>query len=54
MPIRLLFTKRQRKSLKELKQDGRAATIESLTRSNPSVGQVIDGEETLPDDSFEN
>ena len=54
VPIRLLFTKRQRKSLKELKQDGRAATIESLTRSNPSVGQVIDGEETLPDDSFEN
>jgi GTP-binding protein len=54
VPIRLLFTKRQRKSLKELKQDGRAATIESLTRSNPSVGQVIDGAETLPDDSFEN
>ena len=53
VPIRLLFTKRQRKSLEELKQDGRAATIESLTRSNPSVGQVIDGAETLPDDSFE-
>jgi GTPase len=52
VPIRLLFTKRQRKTLEELKQDGRTATIESLTRTNPSVGQVIDGDETLPDDSF--
>ncbi len=54
VPIRLLFTKRQRKTLQELKQDGRTATIQSLTRTNPSVGQVIDGDETLPDDSFNN
>ena len=27
VPIRLLFTKRQRKSLEELKQDGRTATM---------------------------
>jgi hypothetical protein len=53
VPIRLLFTKRQRKSLEELKQDGRAATIQPITRLNPSVGQVIDGVETLPDDSLE-
>jgi GTP-binding protein len=53
VPIRLLFTKRQRKSLEELKQDGRAATIQPITRSSPSVGQVIDGVETLPDDSLE-
>ncbi|MDP7008233.1 MAG: ribosome biogenesis GTPase Der [Phycisphaerales bacterium] len=53
VPIRLLFTKRQRKTLEELKREGRTATIESLTRSNPSVGQAIDGADTLPDDTLE-
>ncbi|MBC8523060.1 ribosome biogenesis GTPase Der [PVC group bacterium] len=50
VPIRLLFTKRQRKSLEELKRGKRVTTIESHTRLNPSVGQVIDGTETTPDD----
>jgi GTP-binding protein len=50
VPIRLLFTKRQRKSLEELKRGKRVTTIESHTRLNPSVGQVIDGTETPPDD----
>ncbi|MEE2912497.1 MAG: hypothetical protein VX436_01690, partial [Planctomycetota bacterium] len=43
VPIRLLFTKRQRKSLQDLKTGQTEDTMESLTRINPSDGQASDG-----------
>jgi GTP-binding protein len=51
IPIRLLFTKRQRKSLHDLKHGEKEDTISELTRTNPSLGQAKEGAETLPDDS---
>ena len=50
VPIRLLFTKRRRKSLHELKHGEKEDTISGLTRTNPSLGQASEGTETLPDD----
>ena len=50
IPIRLLFTKRQRKSLHELKHGQKEGIISEQTRSNPSSGQAIDGATNLPDD----
>jgi len=50
IPIRLLFTKRKRKSLHELKHGEKEDTITEQTRTNPSVGQAIEGVDTLPDD----
>jgi len=50
VPIRLLFTKRQRKSLQDLKSRQLEDTIKPLTRINPSRGQACDGTDTLPDD----
>jgi GTP-binding protein len=43
IPIRLLFTKRRRKSLHDLKHGPKKSTIEAQTRSNPSTGQADDG-----------
>lgn len=43
VPIRLLFTKRQRKSLQDLKTGQTEDTMESLPRINPSDGQASDG-----------
>ena len=50
IPIRLLFTKRQRKSLHDLKHGVKEDTISELTRTTPSLGQAVEGIETLPDD----
>ena len=50
IPIRLLFTKRQRKSLHELKHGKKEVTILEQTRTNPSTGQAVEGIETHPDD----
>ncbi len=50
IPIRLIFTKRQRKSLHELKHGEKEDTIKKLTRTNPSLGQAKEGAETHPDD----
>ena len=50
IPIRLLFTKRKRKSLHELKHGQKDDTISELSRSNPSSGQADDGAINLPDD----
>jgi len=50
IPIRLLFTKRKRKSLHDLKHGQKESTIEELTRINPSSGQDDDGAITPPDD----
>jgi GTP-binding protein len=50
IPIRLLFTKRQRKSLHDLKHGVKQDTISELTRSNPSIGQAIEGADIFPDD----
>ena len=50
IPIRLLFTKRKRKSLHELKHGQKDDTISELSRSNPSSGQADDGAKNLPDD----
>ena len=50
VPIRLLFTKRQRKSLHDLKHGEKEDTISELTRTNPSIGQAKEGAETIPDD----
>ncbi len=50
IPIRLIFSKRQRKSLHELKHGEKEDTIKKLTRTNPSLGQAEEGAETLPDD----
>ena len=50
IPIRLLFTKRQRKSLHDLKYGDKEGTISVLTRSNPSPGQAGGGANNLPDD----
>ncbi|MDP7005608.1 MAG: ribosome biogenesis GTPase Der [Phycisphaerales bacterium] len=50
IPIRLLFTKRQRKSLHDLKYGKKEDTISELTRSNPPPGQASGGTENLPDD----
>ena len=50
VPIRLLFTKRRRKSLQDLKSRQTEDTMESLTRFNPSDGQASDGDDNLPDD----
>jgi len=50
IPIRLLFTKRQRKSLHDLKHPVKEDTISELSRTNPSLGQASEGTETFPDD----
>ena len=50
IPIRLLFTKRRRKSLHDLKHGEKDDTISERTRTTPSLGQVSEGAETLPDD----
>ncbi|MBT4530669.1 MAG: ribosome biogenesis GTPase Der [Phycisphaerae bacterium] len=46
IPIRLLFTKRRRKSLHDLKHGPKESTISTQTRSNPSPGQADDGSTT--------
>lgn len=50
IPIRLLFTKRRRKSLHDLKHGVKEDTISELTRISPSLGQAVEGIETLPED----
>jgi hypothetical protein len=50
VPIRLLFTKRQRKSLQELKSRQPEDTMKSLPRINPADGQASDGVNNQPDD----
>jgi GTP-binding protein len=50
IPIRLLFTKRQRKSLHDLKHGPKEATISKETRMNPSLGQASNGTKNHPDD----
>jgi hypothetical protein len=50
VPIRLLFTKRQRKSLQELKSRQSEDTMKSLPRINPADGQASDGVNNQPDD----
>ena len=50
VPIRLLFTKRQRKSLQELKSRQPVDTMKSLPRINPADGQASDGVNNQPDD----
>ena len=50
IPIRLLFTKRQRKSLHDLKHGVKEDTISELTRTTPSLGQAVEGIEPPPDD----
>jgi GTP-binding protein len=50
IPIRLLFTKRKRKSLHELKHGVKEDTIEKHSRINPSSGQDDDGAINPPDD----
>ena len=50
VPIRLLFTKRQRKSLQELKSRQPVDTMKSLPRINPVDGQASDGVNNQPDD----
>ena len=50
VPIRLLFTKRQRKSLQDLKSGQSEDTMKSQTRFNPSDGQASDGVNNPPDD----
>ncbi len=50
VPIRLLFTKRQRKSLHDLKHGKKEDTISEVTRTNPSIDQAIEGINNLPDD----
>ena len=51
IPIRLLFTKRQRKSLQELKHGMKTDTLSKDSRINPSSGQAEVGTKTLPDDN---
>ena len=50
IPIRLIFTKRKRKSLHELKHGQKDDTISEQTRLHPSTGQADDGAITPPDD----
>jgi GTP-binding protein len=50
IPIRLLFTKRKRKSLHELKHGVKEDTIEKISRISPSSGQDDDGTINPPDD----
>jgi GTP-binding protein len=50
IPIRLLFTKRQRKSLHDLKHGKKEDTISELTRLKPSLDQADEGFTDLPDD----
>ena len=51
VPIRILFTKRQRKSLQDLKTRNKTDTIDGQSRSKPSGGQASLGDSnTLPDD----
>lgn len=51
IPIRILFTKRQRKSLQDLKTRKKPDTIDEQSRTNPVDGQApTDGTKNLPDD----
>ncbi len=50
IPIRLIFTKRKRKSLHDLKYGEKNDTMTEQSRTNPSLGQEVEGAETLPDD----
>ena len=48
---RLLFTKRQRKSLQDLKSRKKTDTMEQQSRINPVDGQAsTEGTDTFPDD----
>jgi GTP-binding protein len=51
IPIRLLFTKRKRKSLHELKHGKKDDTISEQSRLNPSSGQAEAGSTNPPDDN---
>jgi len=50
IPIRLLFTKRKRKSLHELKHGKKDDTISEQSRLNPSSGQAENGSTNPPED----
>ena len=50
VPIRLLFTKRRRKSLQDLKSGQSEDTMKSQSCFNPSDGQASDGVNNPPDD----
>ena len=50
IPIRLLFTKRQRKTLHDLKHGPKKDTISKQSRMNPLEDQDLSGAENRPDD----